>query len=113
MNQPTTGSNAAEEAKRAEEANRLRAWRAIEANLSKRPEEDTMSAAAAVIRRVRTGRDITNVDAVVVAFASSAVEGKPMTDNDRLRVIAIAFTWLSQGCPGPERYGMQASRYVH
>ena len=98
---------------RIEQANRLRAWRKIEAELSKRPEADSTSAASAVIRRARTGEDVTNVDAVVVAVVSAIVEGKAITDERRLEIVDAAFAWLSQGCPGPERFGVQVSGQVH
>ena len=42
-----------EQETRVEQANRLKAWRAIEAELGKRPEDDAISAASAVIRRVQ------------------------------------------------------------
>ena len=113
MRAPTTGSDLTEQEKQAEQANRLRAWRAIEAELSKRPEADTTSAAGAVIRRVRAGEDITNIDAVVLAIAASVVEGKAISDERRLQLVNTAFAWIALGCPGPEAYGVQLSRQVH
>ena len=98
---------------RIEKANRLIAWRKIEARLSQRHKDDTVSAASAVIRRVRTGEDVCNTDAVVVAFAASVVEGKAITDERRLQLVDAAFSWVSMGCPGPEAYGVQLSRQVH
>ncbi len=102
-----------EQETRVEEANRLIAWRSIETELSKRPEADTVSAAGAVIRRVRAGQDITNIDAVVLAIAASVVEGKAISDERRLQLVNTAFAWISLGCPGPEAYGVQLSRQVH
>ena len=98
---------------RIEKANRLIAWRKIEAALSERHEDDTVSAASAVIRRVRTGEDVCNTDAVVVAVAAAVVEGKALTDERRLQLVNAAFAWIAQGCPGPEAYGVQLSRQVH
>ena len=102
-----------EQETRIEHANRLRAWRAIELELGKRPEADAASAAGAVIRRVRAGEEVTNVDAVVVAVVSAIVEGKDITNERRLEIVDTAFAWLSQGCPGPERFGVQLSGQVH
>ena len=102
-----------EQETRVEQANRLKAWRAIEAELGKRPEDDAISAASAVIRRVKGGQDVTNTDAVVLAVVSSIVEGKTITDERRLQIVNASFAWISQGCPGPERYGVQMSGQVH
>ena len=102
-----------EQETRVEQANRLIAWRKIEAELSKRHDDDTVSAASAVIRRVRTGQDVCNTDAVVVAVAASVVLGKELTDARRLELTDAAFAWIALGCPGPEAYGVQLSRQVH